>query len=93
MLYDRAKETSRPDDPFSQEDLLDLDVIPNGDKALLLRVIQALSDEKLFVTMRDSTGIVWKWRDEKEAEKYEALDVCSFPGDGARIGILRKHEG
>lgn len=72
MLYERVKETSRPDDPFSQDDLLDLGVIPNGDKLLLLKVIQELSNDKLFVTMRDNSGVVcWKWREASEAKKYD----------------------
>lgn len=73
MLYDRVTDISRPDDSFSQDDLLDLGVIPNGDKMLLLRVIQELSNDRLFVTMRDSSGgVCWKWRSREEAKKYVA---------------------
>lgn len=70
LLYERVREMSRPDDPFSQDDLVDLGVIPNGDKLLLIKVIQALSDDKLFVTMRDHSGnVCWKWREAEEAHK------------------------
>lgn len=70
-LYERVKESGRIDDPFSQDDLVELNVIPNGDKLLLMKVVQALSDDKLFVTMRDPTsgGVCWKWRDSQEAHK------------------------
>lgn len=70
-LYERVQESGRENDAFSQDDLIDLGVIPNGDKMLLIRVVQALSDDKLFVTMRDaSNNILWKWRDAQEAHKY-----------------------
>lgn len=89
MLYERAKETSRPDDPFSQEELLELGVIPNGDKMLLLRVIQELSNDKLFVTMRDSSGgVCWKWRESQEAKKYKLL-----PMHGGRERERKRVEG
>lgn len=69
-LYEKVRETSREDDRFTQQDLMDLGVLPPGDQALLLRVIQELSNDKLFVTMRESTGEVsWKWRDVQEAHK------------------------
>lgn len=59
---------------FSQDDLLRLDVIPNRDLMLLAKVIQALSNEKLFITMRDPSGqTLWKWRDAQEAHKYGYL--------------------
>jgi DNA-directed RNA polymerase III subunit RPC6 len=69
-LYDRVRETRRENDLFTQEDLTDLGVIPNKDKGLLLQVIQALSNDKLFVTFREASGqVCWKWRDEQEAHK------------------------
>lgn len=55
---------------FSQDDLLRLDVIPNRDLKLLIEVVQALSNDKLFITMRDASGqVLWKWRDAQEAHK------------------------
>ena len=55
---------------FSQDDLLQLDVIPNRDLALLARVVQSLSDDRLFITMREVSGqVLWKWRDAQEAHK------------------------
>lgn len=56
---------------FSQDDLLRLDVIPNRDVLLLARVVQSLSDEKLFITMREGSGqVLWKWREKQEAHKF-----------------------
>ena len=68
-LYDRCRESGT--DMFSQDDLLRLDVIPNRDLMLLARVVQSLSDDKLFITMREASGqVLWKWRDAQEAHKY-----------------------
>lgn len=70
-LYERVKETSRDNDLFSQDELLQLDVIPNKDLRLLAQVVQSLSNDKLFVTMREASGqVLWKWRDAQEAHKY-----------------------
>lgn len=69
-LYEKVRQAGRDSDLFTQDDLMDLDVIPNGDKSLLLKVLQALCDDKLFVTMREASGnVVWKWRDAQEADK------------------------
>jgi DNA-directed RNA polymerase III subunit RPC6 len=69
-LYDKVREAGREDDSWSQEELLDLDVIPKRDNNLLMRVVQGLSDDKLFFTLRESSGQVsWKWREVEEAQK------------------------
>ena len=69
-LYDRCRESGT--DMFSQDDLMRLDVIPKGDLMLLARVVQSLTDDKLFITMREASGqVLWKWRDSQEAHKYE----------------------
>lgn len=70
-LYDRCKDVAAENDMFSQDELLKLDVIPNRDAALLMKVIQLLSNDKLFITMRETSGnVLWKWRDAQEADKY-----------------------
>lgn len=67
LLYDRCREEG---DMFSQDDLLRMEVIPNRDLLLLARVVQSLSDDKLFITMREASGqVLWKWRDKQEAHK------------------------
>ncbi|KFH43334.1 DNA-directed RNA polymerase III subunit-like protein [Hapsidospora chrysogenum ATCC 11550] len=93
-LYDRVRETRRENDLFTQEDLTDLGVIPNKDKGLLLQVIQALSNDKLFVTFREASGqVCWKWRDEQEAHKYkqcandEQAMVYSLVDDAGGDGV------
>lgn len=69
-LYERCQEVWPANDLFSQDDLLRLDVIPRRDLLLLARVVQSLSDDKLFITMREASGqVLWKWRDAQEAHK------------------------
>lgn len=69
-LYDRVREEYREKDLFTQEDLGALHVIPNNDKMLLLRAVQALSDDNLLITFREASGeVFWKWRDAQEAHK------------------------
>ncbi|KAH7326440.1 RNA polymerase Rpc34 subunit [Stachybotrys elegans] len=72
-LYERCREAGDSNGGlFSQDDLLKLQVIPNQDMMLLMRVVQSLSDDKLFVTMREASGnVLWKWRDAQEAHKYK----------------------
>ncbi|KAH7273484.1 RNA polymerase Rpc34 [Fusarium solani] len=91
-LYDRCRESGV--DMFSQDDLLRLDVIPNRDLMLLARVVQSLSDDKLFITMREASGqVLWKWRDAQEAHKYkqcstdEQVMVYSLIDDSGGDGI------
>lgn len=81
-LYERCKEagSANGNDLFSQDDLLRLDVIPNRDLALLIRVVQSLTDDKLFVTMREASGqVLWKWRDAQEAHKYVHPTIAVSP--------------
>ncbi|KAK0391915.1 hypothetical protein NLU13_1413 [Sarocladium strictum] len=91
VLYERCKELG---EMFSQDDLLRLDVIPNRDLKLLIDVVQALSNDKLFITMRDASGqVLWKWRDAQEAHKYkqcstdEQVMVYSLIDDSGGDGI------
>ncbi|PFH62800.1 hypothetical protein XA68_11812 [Ophiocordyceps unilateralis] len=94
MLYERCKEAGPDNDLFSQDDLLRLGVIPNRDLMLLARVVQSLSDDKLFITMREASGqVLWKWRDAQEAHKYkqcstdEQVMVYSLIDDSGGDGI------
>ncbi|CAM1504400.1 Fc.00g019910.m01.CDS01 [Cosmosporella sp. VM-42] len=91
-LYERCRDSGT--DMFSQDDLLRLDVIPNRDLMLLARVVQSLSDDKLFITMREGSGaVLWKWRDAQEAHKYkqcakeEEVMVYSLIDDSGGDGI------
>jgi DNA-directed RNA polymerase III subunit RPC6 len=88
-LYERVKETGRENDLYSQDDLLKLDVIPNRDAVLLLRIVQSLTDDKLFVTMREASGqVFWKWRDAQEAHKYVQLN---YPHVFSSVRGVRAH--
>ncbi|KAK2599950.1 34-kDa subunit of RNA polymerase III (C) [Conoideocrella luteorostrata] len=94
LLYERCKEAGPGNDLFSQDDLMRLDIIPNKDLALLARVVQSLSDDKLFITMREASGqVLWKWRDAQEAHKYkqcstdEQVMVYSLIDDSGGDGI------
>ncbi|KAL6919574.1 hypothetical protein ACHAPO_004001 [Fusarium lateritium] len=91
-LYERCRESGT--DMFSQDDLMRLDVIPNRDLMLLARVVQSLTDDKLFITMREASGqVLWKWRDSQEAHKYkqcstdEQVMVYSLIDDSGGDGI------
>ncbi|PHH67336.1 hypothetical protein CDD81_101 [Ophiocordyceps australis] len=93
-LYERCKGATSDNELLSQDDLLRLDVIPNRDLILLARVVQSLSDDKLFVTMREASGqVLWKWRDAQEAHKYkqcasdEQVMVYSLIDDSGGDGI------
>ncbi|KAF7547841.1 hypothetical protein G7046_g8882 [Stylonectria norvegica] len=91
-LYERCRDSGS--DMFSQDELLRLEVIPNRDLLLLARVVQSLSDDKLFITMREASGqVLWKWRDAQEAHKYkqcsseEQVMVYSLIDDSGGDGI------
>jgi DNA-directed RNA polymerase III subunit RPC6 len=66
-LYDRCSE-DEPDTVFRQEDLIFMNVIPDGDVMLLLTVTQKLCDEKLFKLVRDGQ-VGWMYRPVEDAAK------------------------
>lgn len=73
---------------FSQDDLMRLDVIPNRDLMLLARVVQSLTDDKLFITMREASGqVLWKWRDSQEAHKCVEAFLGSVRSVWLTIGL------
>jgi len=69
LLYSEAQEHGSEARMFSQKDLTDLGVVPPGDPALLLKIIQGLCDDKLFVGVTSPTGIAWRWRNKVDAKK------------------------
>ncbi|KAK0632622.1 RNA polymerase Rpc34 [Immersiella caudata] len=73
LLYSEAQEHGSESRMFSQKDLTDLGVVPPGDPALLLKIIQGLCDDKLFVGVNSPTGIAWRWRNKEDAKKYTSL--------------------
>ncbi|KAK4200234.1 putative DNA-directed RNA polymerase III subunit [Triangularia verruculosa] len=73
-LYETMKEHGSEEREFSQADIKALNVIPNNDTATLLKVIQALTDEKLLVGFALPGGeIRWRWRGREDARKYTSL--------------------
>jgi DNA-directed RNA polymerase III subunit RPC6 len=73
LVYEACVEAAEdePDITFYQETLIDLDVLPSDDVAILLAVTQGLTNEKLFKVVQDpQRGLGWKIRSEEEAKKY-----------------------
>ncbi|KAK3393257.1 DNA-directed RNA polymerase III-like protein [Podospora didyma] len=72
-LYEEARQHGSESRLFSQADLQDLGVVPANDVMLLLKVIQALTDDKLFVACQGA-ALAWRWRSREEAKKYTSLN-------------------
>lgn len=58
---------------FTQEDLQGLDVVPPKDLKTLMGLVQALTNDMLFIPLSTAHGPVWRLRPEKEAAKYRGL--------------------
>jgi DNA-directed RNA polymerase III subunit RPC6 len=63
-----------------QADILDLDIIPNGNLQTLLDVAQSLLNEKLFKVVHDTDGMGWKLRTVDEAKKYVSPQLHTLRG-------------
>ncbi|KAK3395450.1 RNA polymerase Rpc34 [Sordaria brevicollis] len=72
-LYEAARDHGSDQRLFTQRDLLDMQVIPQDNLALLMQVIQVLCDEKLFVGNTTASGLSWRWRSREDAKKYTSL--------------------
>ncbi len=68
-IYEACRNHGDEDRLFSQYDLLELDIIPNGDPQLLLRVLQSLTNEKLLIAVSIQGGLAWRWRSREDAQK------------------------
>lgn len=68
-LYEEAMQHGSESRMFTQKDLTDFNIVPPGDPVLLLKVIQGLCDDKLFVGVTSPTGIAWRWRNKEDAKK------------------------
>jgi len=69
-LYDEIRQHGSETRLFTQKDLLDLNIIPNSNVLLLVRVVQGLTDDKLLVgTTNHHAGLAWRWRSREEAKK------------------------
>lgn len=70
LLYNECFESFEDNPTFFQEDLFELNILPNDDVAVLLAVTQGLTNDKLFKVVQDpGRGIGWKLRTEEEAKK------------------------
>ena len=68
-LYETVKDNSNTTQNWTQSALLDLDTIPGNSVNLLIKVLQSLTDDFLFLTVTDGhLGLCWKWRSEKDAQ-------------------------
>jgi len=65
-----------PDFVFHQDDFFGFDIIPNDDVEQLMKVLQALVNEKLFKLVSDGT-LGWKVRSEEDAKK--SVSPLLFP--------------
>ncbi|KAL2261760.1 hypothetical protein VTK26DRAFT_3436 [Humicola hyalothermophila] len=73
-LYEEMRQHGSETRLFTQKDLLDLNIIPNNNVMLLVRVVQGLCDDKLLVgTTNHHAGLAWRWRSREEAKKYTSL--------------------
>jgi len=74
-LYEEIRQHGSETRLFTQKDLLDLNIIPNNNVMLLVKVVQGLCDDKLLVgTTNHHAGLAWRWRSREEAKKYAAYD-------------------
>ncbi|CRK43575.1 hypothetical protein BN1723_016216, partial [Verticillium longisporum] len=68
-IYEACQNNGGEDQLYTQDDLLELDVIPNRDASLLLKALQSLSNEKLLNAVATQSGLAWRWRPKAEAAK------------------------
>jgi DNA-directed RNA polymerase III subunit RPC6 len=82
-IYEQCQNRGDETKLFTQADILDFNVIPNRDVGTLLRVVQALCDDKLLNPVSHVGGLAWRWKSAEEAEKYviftsNALSRCQY---------------
>ena len=69
-LYDEMQQHGSAERLYNQKDLIELNIIPNDDVGLLLRVVQGLCDDFLLVSTNDSrSGLAWRWRSREDGRK------------------------
>ncbi|TPX16027.1 uncharacterized protein E0L32_000361 [Thyridium curvatum] len=75
-LYDACAAAGSTNRVFTQADFMNFDIIPDGNINTLMRVVQELSNEKLFKPVGDGRGGVnWKYRSQEDAHKYKGLQT------------------
>ncbi|CAK7566243.1 MAG: 34-kDa subunit of RNA polymerase III (C) [Sporothrix epigloea] len=74
-LYQAAVDNGGEGRLWSQQDLVDFDIIPEGNLDLLIKVVQGLCSDFLFKTMNDGRiGLCWRYRPVEDAQKYRTLN-------------------
>ncbi|CAK7200625.1 34-kDa subunit of RNA polymerase III (C) [Sporothrix eucalyptigena] len=74
-LYQAAVDNGGEGRLWSQQDLIDFDIIPEGNLDLLIKVVQGLCSDFLFKTMNDGRiGLCWRYRPVEDAQKYRTLN-------------------
>jgi len=68
ILYETVKDDSGEGRLWSQQDLLDLDIIPGGNITVLMSVVQKLCNERLFKLVEGNNGVCYRWRSEEDAK-------------------------
>ena len=59
---------------YTQRDILDFGIIPNNSGETLMKVIQALTAERLLIVVSLPGGnLAWKWRSAEDAGRYRNL--------------------
>jgi len=73
MLYDEMMASGSEQRLYSQKDLVALNVVPDGDLQLLMKIVQALTNDKLLRPVTDTRQglLCWRWRSAEEAQKYD----------------------
>ncbi|KAI0170010.1 RNA polymerase Rpc34 [Hypoxylon sp. FL1284] len=76
-LYDACQDACRsnPDKLFSQEDLMELGVVPPKDVKTLLQIIQLLTSERLLAPVHLHNSLAWRLRSKADAAKYKQLNT------------------
>jgi len=70
-LYDEMQQHGSVERLYNQKDIFDLNIIPNDDLSLLLRVVHGLCGDYLLVsTEHGRGGLAWRWRSSEDAKKY-----------------------
>ena len=77
-LYEQATQHGSEARTFTQNELLDFNIIPSDSIELLVQVIQGLVNDYLFVATQDRGAIAWRWRPRDDAKKY-APDAPTSP--------------
>lgn len=74
-LYQAAVDNGGEGRLWSQQDLIDFDIIPEGNLDLLMKAVQGLCSDFLFKTMNDGRiGLCWRYRPAEDAAKYRTLN-------------------